>query len=113
MLRYLVQYCHCMYKANQSIKNIARNIDITVLAVQIWIKKFRDGNGVEISTHVKLPRLAKKVSFHTANFAKCQVKGNPQISARVIRESNPSLIGDVSIRTAKQLLHEDLGYHSH
>lgn len=65
-----------LYKANQSTKDIARNVGVTVRAVHICIKKFRYGGGEEIPTYAKGLGLDKKVSFRTANLAKRQVEGN-------------------------------------
>ncbi|MPC86776.1 hypothetical protein E2C01_081612 [Portunus trituberculatus] len=57
-------------------------------------------------------KYCKKTSHLATNVIKKQLEHNPRVTARKIKESNPGLFGEVSVRTDSHCIH-DLGYTSH
>lgn len=60
----------------------------------------------------KCQGLVKKNSDRCRNIVKRVLESNPRISARKLREENPRLLGEVSVRTVSRLI-DELGYSNH
>ncbi|XP_076064995.1 uncharacterized protein LOC143039030 [Oratosquilla oratoria] len=59
------------------------------------------------------PGRPRKTTFRIRKLIDRQVRKDPRLTARLLKEKNPNLLGDVSIRSIQQLLHNDLNYKSY
>lgn len=99
-----------LHKAERPVREIARIVGVTRRCVQKWIRKFRMEGGVATPEQKKRPGRERKTSLRTLNVVKRQVDACPQITAREIKEQNPQLLGQVSVRTVQRCLHDDLEF---
>lgn len=95
--------------SNQEISNIT---GVKLRTVQRWVKRYRDGGEVLTPTHRKRVGMTRKTSARTLNIIKRQTDCNPRVTAKELKEQNPALLGEVSLRTVQRRLHEDLHYRS-
>ncbi|KAG7171586.1 putative Transposase-containing protein 17, partial [Homarus americanus] len=101
-----------LYKANHVLREISAQTGVALRVVQNFVKHFRD-LGVEEST-TPLPKSGrpKLLSPRTLKVISRQVRSNPTLTAREVRERNPRLLSHVSLRCVQQALHDDLGFKS-
>ncbi|MPC32990.1 Transposable element Tc1 transposase [Portunus trituberculatus] len=59
----------------------------------------------------KRPRRGCRTSSRTINVVKRQVDACHQITARELKEQNPQLLGQVSVRMVQRCLHDNLEFH--
>ncbi|XP_045134459.1 uncharacterized protein LOC123518022 [Portunus trituberculatus] len=102
-----------LHKAVRPVREIARIVGVTRRCVQKWIRKFRMEGGVATPEQKKRPGRGRKTSSCTINVVKRQVDAFPQITARELKEQNPQLLGQVSVRTVQHCLHDDLEFRRH
>lgn len=92
-------------------KEIAAITGVALRSVQRWTKKCRDAGGVVSPSHAKKrtgrPRIT---STRTLKVLKRQVDNEPRISAKELKENNPRLLQDVSVRTIQKRLRDDLKF---
>ncbi|MPD03969.1 hypothetical protein E2C01_099631 [Portunus trituberculatus] len=79
------------------------------MSVCKWVAIFKKEDTPGYKPRKKYP---KKTSHCATNVIKRQLKYNPRVTARKIKESNPGLFGEVGLRTVSCRIH-DLGYTSH
>ena len=101
-----------LHKAGHTVNEISELKGLSKRTVRHLIKKFKDGGGVEIPKPKKAPGRRPKTSERTRNVLKRQIEVNPSLTAREIKEQNPLLLHDVSIRCVQETLKRDLGYRS-
>ena len=99
-----------LHKAERPVREIARIVGVMRRCVQKWRRKFRMGGEVVTPQQKKRPGRVRKTSSRTLNVVKRQVDACPQITARELREQNPQLLGQVSVRTVQRRLHNDLEF---
>ena len=99
-------------KSGSQTKEIAELIGVSPRSVRTWYKKFRENGGVDTPTHKTRPGRDKKTSRRCMNIVKRQLESNPRITARTLKELNPEVFGEVSVRTVNRRIAE-LGYTSH
>ena len=101
-----------LYKEGYKCKDIATRVGIGVRQVQKWTKKFRDGGGDAIPTPKPRSGRPRKITNRTSKVIRRQLDKNPTLTARKLKESNPSLLQDVSVRCISDHLLKDLQYRS-
>lgn len=101
-----------LHKGGFQTKDIVSTIGVCERSVRNWVKRFKDGGGVEMPEAKPHPGPPKKTSPRTLTVIKRQLEGEPKITARELKENNPRLLGDVSIRTVNRRVSE-LGYSGH
>ena len=102
-----------LYKAKHKVSEIVTLTGMCKRSVQRFIKKFKDSD--ETLTPVPKPKTGrpKLISRRTGKVLNRQVSRNPRSTARELKETNPHLLGNVSVRSIQQFLHDDLGYRSY
>lgn len=101
-----------LYKAGINNKEISRQTAINLRSVQRVICRFKeDGERLEPKPKPKSGR-PRKFTERTLNSIKRQDNIQPSITAREIKDRNPRLLGNVSLRTVQLRLHDDLGFRS-
>ena len=101
-----------LFKAGKSNKQIATITGIKLRTVQLWSKKIREHGGTGLPTHKKRPGKKPLTSSRTLQIIKRQLESNPKLTARQVKEQNPSLLGQVSTRTGRRRIHDDRGFRS-
>ena len=96
--------------AGKSNKDISIQIGIALRSVQRWTKKCRDAGGDDPPLQVKRAGKQRKVSKRTLKVLQRQVEAEPRITAKELKEKNPKLIQQVSVRTVQCRLKNDLCY---
>ncbi len=69
-----------------------------------WVKRFKDDGGVELPSAKPPPGPSKKTSVRTLTVLKRQLENTPKVTARELKEKNPRLLSEVSIRTVVKTL---------
>ena len=91
---------------------IAKQVGVTTRSVRRWFARFKEGGGAELPAQKKSPGMPKKTSKRSLTVIKRQLEANPRLTARKIKEMNPDIFGEVSVRTVNRRIAE-LGYTSH
>ena len=101
-----------LYKSHRSSKNIADQLHLNKRTVNRIIARFREEG--EVALPAPRPRSGRpsKVSKATRRIISRQVTANPRLTARQLKENNPQLLGQVTIRCIQNILRNDLGYRS-
>ena len=101
-----------LYKSGEAVKEISRIVGLAERTVQKWIKRYSEDGGEETPTHGKRSGRPLKITQRTTNTIRRQVEVKPRLSAKEIKENNPLLLADVSVRTVQRTLHDRLRYRS-
>lgn len=99
-----------LHKAKQSGREIAKIVGVSERTVRNWVGKFKSGGGIQTPSKKRRPGKAKKISLRTRNVIKWQIDADPHVTSRVLKEKNPRLLENVSQRTVRRCLHDDIGY---
>ena len=92
-------------------KRISEITGVPLRTVQHWTKRFRDTGFNDIEPlHLKSPGAKRKLSDATLKVLRREVDKSPRITARQLKENNPMLLSDVSLRTIQRVLERDLRY---
>ena len=102
-----------LYKVKTPTKDIAKIVGVSERTVQAWTKRFRDAGQLVIPHHKGRPGKARKTSHRSLAILKREVITNPRMTARMLKEQNPHLLDNVSVRTVRRRLHDDLHFRSH
>ena len=78
--------------------------------VQNIVKKFKNGGGVKVPAHGHGGGRPRATAPRTLKVLRREIERNPTLTARKLKEENPDLLGDTSLRTVHRVLHRDLGY---
>ena len=97
-------------KAGHDNRFISNQTGIKMRTVQRWILKLRDSPDGELPLHRPRSGRPKKTSQRTLNIIRRQVEANPTLTSRVIKNTNPDILGNVTLRTVQRILHHGLGY---
>lgn len=101
-----------LHKAGFQTKDIVSNVGVSERSVRNWVRSFKDGGGVELPSPKPRPGPSKKTSPRTLTVIKKQLEIKPTITARELKEKNPQLLSNISIRTVNRRV-SDLGYTGH
>lgn len=98
-----------LHKAGHPTREIVREVGVCERSVRNWVKKFKDGGGVELpGTKVRVAK-PRTYTQRTLTVIKRQLEINPTLTARSIKENNPILLEKASIRTVNRIIN-NLGY---
>ena len=102
-----------LYRVKHKVSEIVTLTGMCKRSVQRFIKKFKDSD--RTLTPVPKPKTGrpKLISRRTGKVLNRQVSHNPRSTARELKETNPNLLGNVSVHNIQQFLHDDLGYRSY
>lgn len=98
--------------AGHGTKEISDLMNINPSTVRRWIRRRRQENSGADPVPRKHTGRPRKTSHRATNVVKRAVESNPRITARVIKENNSGVFGEVSVRTVSRRVRE-LGYTSH
>ena len=73
-------------------------------------KKFRDSFNVEVALQGKSTVRAREIGSCTLIILMREVENNPSLIAQQVKERNPGLLHDTSIRIIQHRFREDLNY---
>lgn len=102
-----------LYKAGVCTKDIAAQNLINVRTVQRLIKKFRDNGEVALPHPEPKSGRPRKLTQQTLRVICRQIKSKPSLTAREIKDKNPILLSEVSLRTIQLRMHDDLQFRSY
>lgn len=102
-----------LYKVKTPTKDIAKIVRVSERTVQAWTKQFRDAGQLVTPHHKGRPGKARKTSHRSLAILKREVITNPRMTACMLKEQNPDLVNNVSVRTVHCHLHDDLDFRSH
>lgn len=99
-------------EAGHQTKEISELVGVSKSSVRKWVARYReDASGLPPSRKARSGR-PRKTSNRAVNVVKRAVEADPRVTARVVKEANPGVFGEVSVRTVSRRVHE-LGYTSH
>ncbi|KAG7171129.1 putative Transposase-containing protein 15 [Homarus americanus] len=101
-----------LYKANHVLREISAQTGVALRVVQNLVKRFRDLGEDELPAPLPKSGRPKLLSPRTLKVISRQVRSNPSLTAREVKERNPRLLSHVSLRCVQQALHDDLGFKS-
>ncbi|KAG7178100.1 Adenylate kinase-like [Homarus americanus] len=101
-----------LYKANHVLREISAQTGVALRVVQNLVKRFCDLGEDECPAPLPKSGGPKLLSPQTLKVISRQVRSNPSLTAREVKERNPHLLSHVSLRCAQQALHDDLGFKS-
>lgn len=98
-----------LYKAGLTPPDISLCTGVKLRTVQRWVKRYKDNAGEEISNirvycgrkRVCLPQILTGIQR--------QLVSNPRATARELQNSNPEMLGGLSLRTIRRWIQEDKG----
>ena len=98
------------HKLGESSSQIAAAVGIKPRTVRNLVRKFVEGGNHDLPRHTHGGGTSKKQSPRTLKVLKRQLDKNPTLTARKLKEDNPQLLGETSVRTIQRRLSQDLGY---
>ena len=101
-----------LYNANHKVSEIVNLTGVNWRSVYRLISKFVAEGSDKLPTPKRTPGRPRLTSERTCKVISRQVNANPTLTARKIKETNPGLLGKVSLRSVQQLLHDKLDYRS-
>lgn len=93
-------------------KEISELVGVAKSTVRKWCARFRAENSGNTPTQKPRSGRPRKTSARSVNVLKRTLEGNPRVTARVVKEDNPDVFGEVSVRTVSRRVNE-LHYTSH
>lgn len=93
-----------LHKAGFGPKAIVKQTGVSQRSVERWVRLARAAPPQTKLTQKKPPGRPRKVSRNTLSVINRQIKGQPRLSARQIKESNPQLLENVSERTVSHYI---------
>ncbi len=105
----IVRVIEC-YKLGLSTKEISHQTGVKPVTVRRLIVKFKSSGEREIPHHLHGGGWRPKISGRTLAHIKRQLDQNPHLTARQLKEQNPMLLQDVSVRTIQKNIQTKLNY---
>jgi len=102
-----------LHKAGHFTRDIAEQTGVTFRQVQRYVKRMTEAGDDKLPMKKKPPGKTHKTSLRTLRLVHRELECNPRVSARKIKEDNPRLLSNVSVRTLSRRIHDDLHYHSY
>ena len=96
---------HECYKNGLKPSEIASSTGVKLRTVYNLVRKLEASGGREVPHHSHGGGRGRKVNSRTFGVLKRQLDANPTLTARKLKEDNPALLGDTSIRTIQESLH--------
>ncbi|KAG0710532.1 hypothetical protein GWK47_022622 [Chionoecetes opilio] len=85
-------------KSGKQTKAISEQIGVCPRSVRRWVAKFDQEGGHTTPTHKKRPGKPKKTDSRSHTIVKHELESNPRVTARKLKESNPDIFGECSMR---------------
>ena len=101
-----------LHSGGSSNREIADQTGINIRTIQRLVKRFKEEGGTDIPAPKPKPGRPRKVSKKTLRVIKRQLVSQPSLTAKEIKEKNPRLLADVSLRTVQERIHDDLEFKS-
>ncbi|KAG7169820.1 Helicase POLQ-like 2, partial [Homarus americanus] len=101
-----------LYKVNHVLREISAQTGVALRVVQNVVKHFRDLGEDKLPAPLPKSGRPKLLSPRTLKVISRQVRSNPSLTAREVKERNPRLLSHVLLRCVQQALHDDLGFKS-
>ncbi|XP_068203902.1 uncharacterized protein [Palaemon carinicauda] len=97
-----------LHKAGVTVRNIMKQMGLSERTVYRWINRYKEG--LPDGLHTPKPRCGRprKIKPATLRLIHRQLKKNPSLTAREIKDANIRVLGDVSLRTVQERIHDDL-----
>lgn len=89
---------------------IANQTGVQLRTIQYLVRRFKDAKETAALASLPKPRRPHKMTLRTRALISWQVLKDPRLTAREVKVKNIQLLGDVSLRSVQQMLHDDLGY---
>lgn len=102
-----------LFKAKHKVSEIVEITGVCQRSVYRLIEQFKESGYAQLPVPKPRPGRPRLTSPRTRKVINRQVCANPRLTAREIKQNNPQLLGNVSIRSIQDLLHDDLGYRSY
>lgn len=92
-------------------KEISEQLGVAKSTVRKWCARFRADPKKDLPEPLPHTGRRRKISKRAVNMLKRTLEQRPRVTARKLKEDNPELFGEVSIRTVSRRVKE-LGYNS-
>ncbi|XP_068224119.1 uncharacterized protein [Palaemon carinicauda] len=100
-----------LHKVGKNNREISKQTGVTEATVSRLLIKWRaDGVGDKVPVHKHAGGKALKISPKTLKLLKRQLDVTPSITAKELKNNNPKLLGDVSIRKIQENIQKRLNY---
>ncbi|MPC76829.1 Transposable element Tc1 transposase [Portunus trituberculatus] len=90
-------------------KDIVNQTGISERTVRRWVARHREEGGPDVPFTKPRPGRPKKTNERSNNIIKRTIEKYPRSTARKIKQDNPDVFGEVSVRTVARRI-QDLGY---
>ena len=97
-----------LHNAGISVRQICEQKQLSKRTVYRWLHRYEAGDPE--STPAPKPKTGRprKVSKTTLRLVHRQLKADPSLTAKEIKDKNSRVLGDVSLRTIQERIHDDL-----
>ncbi|XP_068226262.1 uncharacterized protein [Palaemon carinicauda] len=100
-----------LHKVGKNNREIANQTGVTESTVSRLLKKWRaEGGGDKVPVHKHAGGKALKISPKALKLLKRELDITPSITAKELKNKNPKLLGDVSVRTIQENIQKRLNY---
>lgn len=98
-----------LYKSGLTPPDISLCTGVKLRTVQRWVKRYKDHGGEDISD-IRVYCGRKRVCLsEVLEEIQRQLLSNPRATARQLQNSNPDILGGLSLRTIQRWIREDMG----
>lgn len=100
-----------LHKVGKNNREITNQTGVTESTVSRLLKKWRaEGGGDKVPVHKHAGGKALKISPKALKLLKRELDITPSITAKELKNKNPKLLGDVSVRTIQENIQKRLNY---
>ena len=99
---------HALHKAGFGAKAIQKQTGVPLRTVERWLQRCRSAKDDEVPAHLSRPGRPRKVHKRTLTVLKHDLSVKPIRTARELKENNPALLSNVSLRTVSRYCKKDL-----
>ena len=89
-------------------RRICEQKGLSERTVYRWIRRYEEGDPDSIPTPKPKTGRPRKIKPATLRLIHRQLKKDPSLTAREIKDKNTRVLGDVSLRTVQERIHDDL-----
>lgn len=97
-----------LFNKGHSMKEISTETGVCLRSVQRLTQQYRDTGCQSLPAAKPKTGRRKMINPRTVNVLKRQVDTHPSITARAVKETNSSLLGQASLRTVQSCIHADI-----
>lgn len=98
-----------LHKAGFGAKRIVEETGVAKRTVERWLKRCREAADGGAPEHLPKCGRPRKCNTKTLHLIKRQLNVTPTSTARELKENNPALLSDVSVRSVQRYVLRDLG----